>query len=329
MMKKVKQRKKVSLVILLVLSIIAVVLITQVYMFQHEMQSAQERVLTGSRVIETASGPIEYADVGDGNPVLVLHGAGGGYDQGIILSSMLLNDNFRLIAPSRFGFLRTPLPNNASPAAQADALVNLLDELNISKVTVMGISAGGPATLQFALRHPDRTSAIVLVSAVVHEEKPMDFIDKIIHHGIFKSDFVFWLITKYFDSQLISFLGVTPEVQAELTLEEKDWLADVLIPSMLPISLRQAGMVNDRINFTLLDYQLNQIAVPTLVVHAKDDTLVNPSHSQYAAQKIPNAKVVTLESGGHIIMGQNEKVELEIIKFLDYTEVNVFYVETI
>ena len=212
-MNKVNHRKKAGWVILLVLSIIVVVLITQAYMFQQEMQSAQGRLLTGSRVIETASGPIEYADVGDGYPVLVVHGAGGGYDQGMILSRMLFNDDFRLIAPSRFGFLRTPLPNHASPAAQADALVNLLDELNISKVTVVGISAGGPSTLQFALRHPDRTSAIVLVSAVVHEEKQMNFIDKIIHYGVFKSDFIFWLITKHFESGLIAFLGVTPEVQ--------------------------------------------------------------------------------------------------------------------
>lgn len=89
---------------------------------------------------------------------------------------------------------------------------------------------------------------------------------------------------------------MTPEVQAKLTSEEKYWLSDVLIPAMLPISRRQAGMVNDRINSSFPDYPLNQITVPTLVVHAKDDTLVNPSHSQYAARKILNAKAVTVES---------------------------------
>lgn len=248
--------------------------------------------------------------------MLVVHGAGGGYDQGIILSQMLLNDDFRVIAPSRAGFLSTPLPDHASPAAQADAFVNLLDELNISKVAVLGISAGGPSTLQFALRHPDRTSAIVLVSAVVHQEKPMGFIDRIIHNGLLKSDFIFWLITKHFNTSLISFLGVNPEVQASLTSEEKDWLSHELIASMLPISQRQAGMVNDRVNSVYLDYSLEQITVPALVVFAADDALVNPSHGEYAAQKIPNAKVVALESGGHMLMGQNEKVASEIVEFL-------------
>ncbi|KCZ72108.1 putative hydrolase or acyltransferase of alpha/beta superfamily [Candidatus Methanoperedens nitroreducens] len=298
--------------------IIAVVLTTQTYMrFQHEMQSTRERLLIGSQVIETASGPIEYADIGDGYPVLVIHGAGGGYDQGLILSEIFLNDDFRVIAPSRFGFLRTPLPANASPAAQADAFADLLNDLNVSEVAVVGISAGGPSSLEFALRYPDRISSMVLVSAVVHREEPMNFMDKIVHYVIFNSDFIFWLITKYFESDLISFLGVTPEVQAKLTPEEKYWISNTIIPAMHPISQRQPGMVNDRTNSASLDYPLDQITVPTLVVHARDDTLVNPSHSQYAARNIPDAKVITLESGGHILMGQHEMIRSEIVKFLE------------
>jgi pimeloyl-ACP methyl ester carboxylesterase len=157
---------------------------------------------------------------------------------------------------------------------------------------------------------------MVLASAVVHKEKPMDFRDKIIHNVMYKSDFIFWLIAKYFEPNLISFFGATPEVQAKLTPEEKHWLSDVLIPSMYPISQRQPGMLNDGINFPSLDFPLDQITVPTLIIYAKDDTLINPSHSQYAAQKIPNAKVIALESGGHVLIGQHERVGSEITKFL-------------
>jgi len=53
-----------------------------------------------------------------------------------------------------------------------------------------------------------------------------------------------------------------------------------------------------------------------MIVHARDDTLVNPTHSQYAARKIPDAKVITLESGGHLLMGQHDRVRTEIVKFL-------------
>ncbi len=164
-----------------------------------------------------------YVTRGNGPPVLVIHGAGGGYDQGLYLSEVFLGGDFSVIAPSRYGFLQTPLPINATPAAQADAYVCRLDALNISKVDVVGFSAGGPSSLEFALHHPDRVSALVLVSAVVHKEKPMDFKDKIIHYVILKSDFLFWIF-KYFESNIFSFFGIPPEVQANLTQDERNSL---------------------------------------------------------------------------------------------------------
>jgi len=53
----------------------------------------------------------------------------------------------RVIAMSRFGYLRTPRPADASPEAQADAHICLLDALGITKAVVMGVSAGGPPGL--------------------------------------------------------------------------------------------------------------------------------------------------------------------------------------
>jgi 2-hydroxy-6-oxonona-2,4-dienedioate hydrolase len=305
----------------IILSTVTAVIVMYLYQgYQADMAAALDRIATGGgQVISTAYGHLEYADVGSGYPILAIHGAGGGYDQGVIISEMLLGDNdFRVIAPSRFGFLNTPLPDRegnrpSSFAAQADAYADLLDKLNIKKVAVFGFSAGGPSSIEFALRHPDKTSALVLVSAVVHKEPPMSSMDDIIHNGLFKSDFAFWLLGKYFQPQLISFLGMTPEVQAKLTSDERSWLSDTLIPSMFPISQRQPGMVNDRINFASINYPLEQINVPTLVVNAKDDTLVNASHSLDAVQKIPNAKHIEYDSGGHVLMTHHQDTKSAII----------------
>jgi pimeloyl-ACP methyl ester carboxylesterase len=92
---------------------------------------------------------------------------GGGYDQGLAAIRIIGDDDY-WIAPSRFGYLRTPLPEDATPTAQADAYAALLDALNIPKTMIVGISAGGPSSLLFALNHPDRCSALILVSAVTH-----------------------------------------------------------------------------------------------------------------------------------------------------------------
>ncbi len=174
---------RLSLIITILGGIIAVILIVTYPSYRSDIRAARERVMSGSQVIETKCGPIEYATMGEGPPVLMVHGAGGGYDQGILLARIWASDGFRFIAPSRFGYLHTSVPANATPAAQADAHACLLDALNISKVAIVGTSAGGPSTLQFALRYPDRISSMVLISAAVHEEKPIDFGGIIINSG--------------------------------------------------------------------------------------------------------------------------------------------------
>src|SRR5438067_8983262 len=131
--------------------------------YRRDLRRAHQRVSTGSEVVQTACGPIEYAVAGDGPPALIVHGAGGGFDQGMEFGEALADNGFRIIAMSRFGYLRTPLPSDASSAAQADAHACLLDALGIERAAIIGASAGAPSSLQFALRHPQRCSALVLV----------------------------------------------------------------------------------------------------------------------------------------------------------------------
>jgi 2-hydroxy-6-oxonona-2,4-dienedioate hydrolase len=304
----------VGLLILIVLCIVFGVVAARMYRrYRHDMALARERVLAGSQIMETDCGPIEYASVGEGYPVLVIHGAGGGYDQGLLLSQFVSED-VRLIAPSRFGYLRTPLPSNASPAAQADAYVDLLDALDIPQVAVVGISAGGPSALAFASRHPDRTSALVMLSAISHEDPPMDLVQRTVFNVMFGSDFLYWLIATNFQSSLMFTFGVPREVLAELTPAEKDWTSEFL-QSLHPVSLRRAGIANDN-QQSPRDCRFERISVPTLVIHAVDDSLIDISHGRYTAQNVPGARFLELESGGHILMGQHERVRSEVEAFL-------------
>lgn len=110
---------KYSLLVGIALSAVTTIVLVLLYMnFQTDSAAARERVIEGSQVINTASGPIEYADVGHGYPVLFVHGLG--YDHALILSKAFLDqNNVRIIAPSMFGFLRTPLPAATSDPSLA------------------------------------------------------------------------------------------------------------------------------------------------------------------------------------------------------------------
>ncbi|MGH8068479.1 MAG: alpha/beta fold hydrolase [Candidatus Entotheonellia bacterium] len=110
------------------------------FTYRRDLQQARARVLTSSHLAETRCGPIEYATVGEGSLVLIVHGAGGGFDQGLDFAKELAERGFRVIAMSRFGYLRTPA--DASAAVQADAHACRLDALMIQRAAVIGASAG-------------------------------------------------------------------------------------------------------------------------------------------------------------------------------------------
>ncbi len=81
---------------------------------------------------------------------------------------------------------------------------------------------------------------------------------------------------------------------------------------------RSAGVLFDTYvsNPDMDQYPFEQITVPTLVLHAKDDPLSSFSSVRAMAARIPGAKLVAFERGGHLLLGNEEQVALEITHFL-------------
>ena len=309
-------RKNRAMVFLAVVVIAILVVMPTELSYQLSIANIRQQALSGSRLINTPHGLLEYTDVGEGYPVLVSHGGAMGYDMVESVRQMLGNESFRLIVPSRFGYLRTPMPPDASVAAQADAFADLLDALNVSKVIVMGFSFGGPAALQFVLRHPDRSSALVMSMAVSHNAPPLDAMGQIMFQGVFRSDLGIWLLSTSYQPQLLSVLGVSSQVQDHMTNADKQYV-DHILRVMQPASARQAGLYNDRIRGQdEINLPLEKITIPTIVFHSKEDGLVDFEYGQYTAQHIPNAKFVPFESGGHLLVGRLDAIHNETMSFL-------------
>ena len=124
----------------------------------------------------TKKGAVEYAEIGDGPAVVSLHGAMGGWDQSLILAQTIGDAGYRYIAMTRPGYLGTPMGSGRSPEEQGDLVAALLDSLGIGKAGAMAVAGGGPAALQFAIRHPDRCAGLMLVSTCcVKVDTPIPF----------------------------------------------------------------------------------------------------------------------------------------------------------
>ncbi len=180
-------------------------------------------------MIATRHGLVEFTTWGSGPAVLVAHGAGGGYDQGSLIAKAFGGNGFRWIVPSRFGYLRSTLPTDASTAAQADAFADLLDALSIQRVAILAMSGGVPPSMQFAQRYPARTSALVLLSSAPYTPLKAETqklpVPAWVYAALFRSDFPYWVLQKVGRERLEGIFDVTPKARAAMTPEEKIFVA--------------------------------------------------------------------------------------------------------
>jgi len=296
--------------------ILLLVLFSAIYIqYRGEIAAARQRVLEGSQLLITEHGEIEYAVEGEGPAVLLIHGAGGGYDQGMLIGKKALGDGFTFISVSRFGYLRSPFVKDSTVEDQAALYVELLDHLKIDKVIVVGASAGGPSALQFAHDYPERSSALILLSAVsmfMGDEIP--FATKVIN-TIQRSDFIYWAILKVFRTQFSEMVGIPQNLYDDLSPEDKTY-ADDMLDFMNPISPRRPGNIHEAEIRPLSGEAMSRIAVPTIVFHARDDFLVTFDHAEFVYQNMKNSELVSFESGGHALVAELETISARINDFL-------------
>lgn len=301
-----------------------IVLLAVASRYLREIRAARERVESlGSQVIQTACGPVEYARVGEGYAVLVVHGAMGGFDQGLWLARGHGISDYQVVSVSRFGYLRSPIPDGAGLDQQADAFAGLLDTLEISQAAVLAVSAGSTSAIRFAARHPERVSALILISPDAPGEGQMTMPPKFIFDVLLRSDFLYWAMVTFFGRRLQYALGLAPK-GAALTREQQALIQTIQLGN-LPVSRRVNGMIFE--TYTILPeylatvtpaspYPLNQIETPTLVIHAEGDPIALPENVRRLAEQMPHAHRFFAPDGGHLLLGHMEEVRSEIAGFL-------------
>lgn len=297
--------KRSIYIMLLLLFAVLVYLIIQVMRCHCAVKDGRERLSSYHAQSELLSyGNMTYVDEGEGEAILSVHGIFGGYDQAFDTCRDFVSD-YRILAPSRFGYLGSDIMGDGTPSEQAAAYAQLLDKLEIDKVYLLATSAGGSVALRFALDYPERTKGLILYcSAMPFTEKPEKYAEYAGPPAFLCNDYAMFLLSPLFEP----IMGMDPST----------------IYSMLPVGERKAGVVLDASvtnpdmarNFDA--YQIENLKVPVLILHAEDDKLASYDAVSKALCRFPDdTAFVSFETGGHLMAGHSEEVKKAVAGFID------------
>jgi pimeloyl-ACP methyl ester carboxylesterase len=286
--------------------------------YREDMRRAWERVNSvPAQRLETRFGTIEYADQGEGTPLLVSHGVLGSHVESFDgWWSKLSGPGFRVIAPSRFGYFGSTLPDAASPADQADAYALLLDHLAVDRAVVLAFSAGSGSALEFAGRHPERVIGLILACCRLGGGITTAKALKPLLRLAYGSSRLFWIFKKLLPTAFSQMMGI-PKGYRPASPEEAEAIA-ASRELLFPFRPRRDGAVFDGYvsNVVADRFPIEELTVSTLVINARDDPLAPYRFAAKAASRIPGARLVTIEAGGHFFMGHDSEVRDAIQAFV-------------
>ena len=297
--------------------------------FSRDLGASRRRVSGRSALVGTRLGALEFAIAGRGPPLMMIHGTGGGFDQGLSFAARVIDRGHRIIAPSRFGYLRSAFPPDPSSENQADMLVELMDHLGVAKLPVAGGSAGALSAIQMALRHPDRCSGLILLVPAAnvrgHDPVEMSPAQQFMVERLLASDFLYWSALNTMPDRLVgTLLATDPALHATVSPEERR-RAYRILEEIMPISARTRGLENDaRLAGSPARVDFTRIPVPTLVISAEDDRFGTAATARDIAGAIPDSRLIVFPSGGHIWLGHDDDVAREIAGFVATLPPSIF-----
>jgi pimeloyl-ACP methyl ester carboxylesterase len=218
-----------------------------------------------------------------------------------------------LIVPSRFGYLRSSLPADASTAAQAETYAALLDALQIEKAWLVGLSAGGMSALHFARHFPQRCCGLIMISAICQPISQPSGLRFIVEH-VLTNDFLGWYLATHHPRLVARSTGDDYALVEDDPARKAAFLS-LAWPALA--SQRRAGMLND---FHQADSQtddLQPLTCPLLVIHGTADPLSPFNGAQKLLALNPHAEKLIFADGGHLsFLLQQEQTKTAIMNFL-------------
>ncbi|MGR8949521.1 MAG: alpha/beta fold hydrolase [Gammaproteobacteria bacterium] len=228
---------------------------------------------------EVTGCPIAYRRKGDGEAVVLLHGAG--FTRMWIPFYEMMSESVDFIAPEQPGFGETPMPGWFRTFNDLVILYDqFFEQLGLDKIHLIGFSMGGWAAAEFASYFPRRLKSLSLITPVGLRLEDNPGID----------------IFQLTPPELFDRLFKDKEVMKEFLVDPDDFDEGIHLYSEFSAAARL--MWAPRYNIAL-EHRLQRVDCPTLIVGAEEDRLIPNEMSDKFAEVLPNGKLVRLEGTGH------------------------------
>ncbi|MGG3283915.1 alpha/beta fold hydrolase [Paenibacillus solani] len=249
---------------------------------------------------------LEYTIVGTGEEILVFHGGHSSCHEEFGYKT-LLSAGYSVITPSRAGYSGTSTVDNLKTTCGIYRA--LLDHLEVAKVHIIAVSAGGPTGICFASMYPERVASLTLQSAVTKPWlKPTDTGYKMgqlmFRPGMEKG---IWKMLATLNNLLprLTFRMMFSSFSSLRFPDIREIIDEQTIEEFRKMNNRQrsySGFLID-MDQTQVDYtnELKSILAPTLIQHSKNDRLVSLTHVEHAERFILHVEVDIQDSWGHLI----------------------------
>ena len=297
--------ENISLSILLfVILLLVIYLSLQRIRCSNAQRKSKERLSSlNAKTLSCSYGKMTYIDEGKGEVILSIHGIFGGFDQAYE-TCKVFREKYRILAPSRFGYLYSDIKGKGTTKEQAEAYLELINRKGIDKVFLLATSAGGTVAFRFALDYPERTKGLILFSSSLpYSEKPEKYPEYAGPPQFLCYDYAMFLICPLFQS----IMGMDRST----------------IYGMIPIGERKKGVAIDAA-ITNIDmarnydeYRIEDLKVPILILHSKDDKLASFESVKSVLHRFPRYQLVSFDKGGHLMVGHEKEVKEAVISFIE------------
>ena len=203
-------------------------------------------------------------------------------------------------------------PDRLTLDAFVGDLEAVVDAAGLERFALLGISQGGAAAIWYAVRHPERVSHLVLCGAYARgrmvrdlspeQREEAELLRSIIRVGWGRADPVF---RRVFTTRFVP----------EATAEQMEWFDELMRIASTP---EMAGRMRDIWGEVDVTDLLDQVAVPTLVAHARDDGAVPFEQGRHLATRIPNARLLPLPSRNHVLLATEPAWPIFVAELNDF-----------